>query len=404
MSTLSRDEHPTDLAHWRQIIFRRLFGAMAIICIPVYFTSVYLCMKQGFWSMVVVDTLAYLMLLALLLFPELEDRQRYLLGSLLCYGIGVAFIWAIGPTGAGFFWLFMFPLIATLLLGSRMGLASQGLAALTLIITAIAYGNHWLPWPPLPEYSLEIYLVVMLNFLVINAMLCFGTGYLTDKLAQSLERTNASRRATVLGLARVSSYRTSEKARHLDRIAIASEKLAEALLHSPHKPEELTPEFAEHIGLSATLHDIGMIGLPDSLQSKMLELTPSMEHDRYKHTQIGERLLADLQKEAPDCMLLELARDIAAYHHERWDGEGFPGKLRGKAIPLAARIVSLVDIFDDLLCHPDERLRMSFTEALAHLKGLKGTALDPLLVDTFLAEPGMKAIWEEPAIYRQGTD
>lgn len=99
MSKLSRDEYPTDLAHWRQIIFRRLFGAMAIICVPVYITSVYLCVKQGLWSMVVVDTLAYLVLIAMLLFPELEDKQRYLMGSLLCYGIGVAFIWSIGPTG-----------------------------------------------------------------------------------------------------------------------------------------------------------------------------------------------------------------------------------------------------------------------------------------------------------------
>ncbi|WP_372873291.1 HD-GYP domain-containing protein [Shewanella sp.] len=394
MSILSRDEHPTDLAHWRQIIFRRLFGVMAILCIPVYFTSVYLCMKQGFWSMVVVDTLAYLMLLALLLFPELEDKQRYVLGSLLCFGIGVAFIWSIGPTGAGFFWLFMFPLITTLLLGSRSGKAAQLLTALTLVITGIGYKNAWFPWPSLPDYSLEIYLVVVLNFLAINAMLCFGTGFLTDKLSEALDRTNASRRATVLGLARVSGYREMDKARHLDRIGLASERLAMALLQSPHKPDELTQDFVDHIGLSATLHDIGMIGLPDSLQSKMVELSPTMEKERYRHTQIGDSLLSDLQKEAPDCMLLSLARDIAAYHHERWDGEGFPGKLKGKAIPLAARIVSLVDIFDDLMLHPDERLRMPYAQAQVHLKGLKGTALDPLLVDTFQAEPGMKSIWE----------
>ncbi|MCL2917691.1 HD-GYP domain-containing protein [Shewanella litorisediminis] len=393
MSKLSRDEYPTDLAHWRQIIFRRLFGAMAIICVPVYITSVYLCVKQGLWSMVVVDTLAYLTLIALLLFPELEDKQRYLMGSLLCYGIGVAFIWSIGPTGAGFFWLFMFPLIGTLLLGRRIGIYCLMLTALTLTAMGLGFTAGWLPWPELPDYSLEIYLVVVLNFLTINVMLCLATGFLTDKLSDSLERTHASRRATVLGLARLSGFKDSDSARHLNRIARASELLTQALLRSPHRPDELTPEFAENIGLSATLHDIGMIGVADSLQSKQLTMTPAMETERYKHTLIGDRLLGELLREAPDCVLLAMARDIAAYHHERWDGEGFPGKLKGKSIPLAARVVALIDTVDDLLCHPDPRFRMTYEQALTHIKGLKGSILDPLLVDTFLTEPAMREIW-----------
>ncbi|MBT1443345.1 HD domain-containing protein [Shewanella sp. JM162201] len=398
MSSLTLDEQPADLAHWRQIIFRRMFTVLAIICIPVYFTSVYLCMKQGLWSMVVVDTLAYLTLLALLLFPEINDTPRYTAAGLLCYAIGVAFIWAIGPTGAGFFWLFMFPLVTTLLLGSSAGVKAQLLCVITLLFTGIGYYEGLMPWPPLPAYSLEIFAVVSVNFIAICAMLCFGTGYLTDRLSLALERTHASRRATIRGLARLSGLRSHGQGDHLDRIAAGSRALAQALERSPHRPDELTGEFIEHIGLSATLHDVGMVALPDILQNKLAQLTPSQELERVRHTQFGEKLLAELQAEAPDCLLLSLARNIAASHHERWDGDGYPGRLKGKAIPLEARIVTLIDTFDDLLCHPDERLRLGYEQALRHLKGLKGSMLDPLLVDTFLATPQMRDIWTQSQI------
>ncbi|QSX29071.1 HD-GYP domain-containing protein [Shewanella cyperi] len=373
------------LPQWRYTIFRRLFGFMAVFCIPVYVTSIYLCIAQGLWAMVIVDTLAYLLLLGLLFFPELSDRQRYLMGSGLCYGIGAAFMVSVGPTGAGWFWMFLFPLLTALLLGFSASIWAQVINALTLIAIGIAYQQQQLQWPPLPAYSTTIYFVVLINFMVLNAMLSLSIAFLMDKLSKSLEEAISSRQATVIGLAKLAEYRDNDTGEHLLRMAQYARLLATRLAGSHNPPDELTEEFIDYIGLASTLHDIGKVGIPDAILLKPGRLSDEEFETIKGHPQIGAGVLRDLQQYAPSCQLLLLGEQIASGHHEKWDGSGYPRQLEGKAIPLAARIVALADVYDALTSQRCYKRPYSHEEARQIIIEGRGKHFDPQLVDVFLS-------------------
>ncbi len=373
------------LNFWRRYIFKRLFGFIAILCIPVYITSVYLCFIANIWSMVIFDTLAYALLLIILFYPRLSDRLRYSLGCMLAYFTGIAFLISIGPTGAGFFWAFIFPPLTSILLGYRASLAAQLLNLISLMTIGFAYHGQWLDWPSLPEYNFFIWNVVVINFVVTNALLTLSIFYLIKKLSESLELTQASRKATVMGLAMLAEYRDNETGAHLTRMCQYSKLLARHLSLEKNPPAEITEQFINDISLSAILHDIGKVGIADAVLLKPGPLSND-EYEKIKaHSKIGEEVLHELQKYAPNCSFIQMGKEIASSHHERWDGTGYPYRLQKDAIPLAARIVALVDVYDALTSHRCYKNPVSHNKAVQLIYESKGTHFDPKLVDVFLA-------------------
>src|ERR1017187_3978359 len=113
-------------------------------------------------------------------------------------------------------------------------------------------------------------------------------------------------------------------------------------LHAAH----LTTAFIENLYRTAALHDVGKVGIPDAILLKPGKLTAEELVEMKKHCAIGAGTLATVLKRHPDNQFLRMGVDVARSHHEKWDGSGYPDGLRGKAIPLAARIVSLSDFYD----------------------------------------------------------
>ncbi|KZK66140.1 phosphohydrolase [Shewanella baltica] len=373
------------LPHWRRLIFERLFGFLALLCVPVYVTSVYLCVIADLWSMVVFDTLAYLFLLFLLYFPKLADSTRFGCGCFLGFAIGVGFLIAIGPSGAGFFWLFIFPPLVGIFLGSRASLYAQYLNGLSLVLIGLAYHFGWLNWPDIHGYSLGIWAVVVVNFIVTNAMLTLTITYLLGKLADSLDSTLASRQATVLGLAKLAEYRDNETGAHLLRMRQYSKMLAAQRLQADNPPAELNDDFIQDISLSAILHDIGKVGIADAILLKPGKLTPQEFEQIKAHPVIGGQVLRSLLEYAPQCTFIQMGQDIASGHHEKWDGSGYPLGLKGEDIPLSARIVALVDVYDALTSPRCYKRPFSHQEAIDLMIEGKGKHFDPELVDCFMA-------------------
>jgi HD domain-containing protein/IclR-like helix-turn-helix domain-containing protein len=126
------------------------------------------------------------------------------------------------------------------------------------------------------------------------------------------------------------------------------------------------------------LHDIGKIGIPDSILRKPGPLAPSEIETLRRHTILGERLLATTRS------LPKVVHDVVAYHHEHWDGGGYPYGLRGEEIPLAARIFAVADAFDALTHDRPYRKAVGFPDAMAEIRACSGTQFDPGIVDTFL--------------------
>ncbi len=199
--------------------------------------------------------------------------------------------------------------------------------------------------------------------------------------AQALIRT---RDAVIFGLAKLADSRDPETGDHLERIAGYSTTLAAALREHPQFRDQISSAFVRLIGLSAALHDIGKVGIEDRILRKPGPLTASERRAMQEHTVIGGTCLQQLERRLGSTNFLQMARQIAYGHHEWWNGQGYPYKLAGEEIPLAARIVAIADVYDAV------RTKRVYKEAVPHdqcvkiIRELAGKQFDPVIVEVWL--------------------
>ncbi|MGH7245222.1 MAG: HD domain-containing phosphohydrolase [Phycisphaerales bacterium] len=191
------------------------------------------------------------------------------------------------------------------------------------------------------------------------------------------ESVNA-RNTLIFALAKLAESRDTDTGLHLERIAAYSRVLAEQLRATM---PELTDEWIMNLQLASSLHDIGKVGIPDAVLLKPGRLTPEERLEIEKHPGIGADALNAILARQPGDELLRMARNIAANHHERWDGAGYPKKLKSENIPLEARIVSVADVYDALTSKRVYKPAMPHEEAVTMIVGGRGTQFDPVVVD-----------------------
>ncbi len=195
-----------------------------------------------------------------------------------------------------------------------------------------------------------------------------------------------SHKATVMSLAQITEFRDKDTGEHIFRIARGTELLAKELYARDLYLNELNNNLIEIIGLSSTLHDIGKVAMPDEILLKPGALTPQEFEIIKQHSEIGGKVLQSAIKYAgEDVDYLEAGRRIALYHHERWDGKGYPAKKAGTDIPIEARIASIIDVFDALLSKRCYKPAFTLDDCLSIIKEGSGTAFDPVIVDVFLS-------------------
>ena len=181
----------------------------------------------------------------------------------------------------------------------------------------------------------------------------------------------AREREIVMMLMKAAEHRDNETGNHVARVA----GFVSAIGHSLGLPEEQV----EQLSLASTMHDVGKISVPDSILLKPGPLTAEERHQMQHHAERGRRIL-----EGSSSSLMQLAAEIAATHHERWDGSGYPLGLSGEAIPLSGRIVAIADVFDALTSERPYKKAWSEAEALNHIRANAGSHFDPVCVDAFL--------------------
>jgi PAS domain S-box-containing protein len=207
-------------------------------------------------------------------------------------------------------------------------------------------------------------------------------------LLESYRKLQHARAATILGLAKLAEYRDEGTGTHLERIREYARLLAEEMARIPRYREYIDQRYIEDIYQSAILHDIGKVGIPDAVLLKPGELTGD-EFDVIKcHTLFGGDAITAIQAQIEGRTFLNIGREIAYSHHEKWDGSGYPRGLRGKDIPLAARIVAVADVYDALTTKRFYKEAFSHEKARQIILNLRGNHFDPEVVDAFLALEG----------------
>ncbi|MBY0397109.1 MAG: response regulator [Thermoleophilia bacterium] len=191
-----------------------------------------------------------------------------------------------------------------------------------------------------------------------------------------------ARNTLIFALAKLAESRDAETGQHLERIAAYCRVLAEQIRAA--RPE-LTDEWIVSLQLASSLHDIGKVGIPDAVLLKPGRLDAQERRVIERHPEIGAAALDAIIAHDRADALLKMARNIAASHHERWDGAGYPAGLSGESIPLEARIVSVADVYDALTSRRVYKPAVSHREAVAAITVGRGTQFDPLVVDALLA-------------------
>jgi HD-GYP domain-containing protein (c-di-GMP phosphodiesterase class II) len=188
------------------------------------------------------------------------------------------------------------------------------------------------------------------------------------------------RNALIFGLAKLADYRDTDTGRHLERIAAFSELLATEL-RTAHP--WIDRRWIERLRLASSLHDIGKVGIPDSILLKPGAFTPEERAIMQQHSIIGaDTLLCIRERLGPD-EFIDMGIEVALQHHERWDGTGYPGGLRGEEIALSARIVALADFYDALTSARVYKAARSHEETRQMILAERGRHFDPDVVDAF---------------------
>ena len=206
----------------------------------------------------------------------------------------------------------------------------------------------------------------------------------TRDLAQTVERLRLREDAMLNMLAMATDLRDHNTGDHIQRTTEYIRLIAEELLESPKDGYLLSRKQANDIIKSSKLHDVGKIAVPDHILGKPGKLTDEEFSVVKRHPAHGAKLLDQFVDAGGDIPFLAVARDIALYHHEKWDGTGYPFGRKGREIPLAARIVTIADVYDALISVRPYKKAFTHEQAVSIITGDRGRHFDPYLIDVFI--------------------
>lgn len=201
---------------------------------------------------------------------------------------------------------------------------------------------------------------------------------------EQVEEIADSQMATIFAMSKLAESRDDDTGKHLERTQIYCKILAQKLGEKEAYQNMIDADYVETIYYASPLHDIGKVAIPDAILCKPGKLT-SEEFDRMKtHTLRGSETLFIVAKRHPNNAFVNMGVDIARWHHEKWNGKGYPDGISGEAIPLCARIMAISDVYDALTSRRCYKEPFTHDKACEILQQDAGTHFDPNLVAAFM--------------------
>ena len=203
-----------------------------------------------------------------------------------------------------------------------------------------------------------------------------------DEISNQTRQVEQTQNAVIFGLAKLAESRDNDTGEHLDRIRSYVMILAKDLQY---RMEGLDDNYVRNLALASSLHDVGKVGIPDSILLKPGRLSKAEREVMELHTLIGGECLEAIQARlGTDNQFMQIAKQVAYYHHERWDGNGYPHGLAAEKIPVVARIVAVADVYDALTSKRPYKDPLSHIESKGIILSGSGSQFDPEVVAAFL--------------------
>lgn len=203
-------------------------------------------------------------------------------------------------------------------------------------------------------------------------------------VASQLQRITQLQQDIIITMANLIESRDGTTGEHVKRTTIYANLLAKKMRENGVYGEYLTPVFLDYLNKATPMHDIGKITVSDVILQKPGALNEEEYTQMKRHASEGGKLIRENMSRIVDKEFVDMAFDIAAHHHEKWNGCGYPDGLKGEQIPLSARIVAVADIFDALVSKRQYKEGMSLEQALAIMEKERGESFEPILLDTFI--------------------
>ncbi len=220
-------------------------------------------------------------------------------------------------------------------------------------------------------------------------------------LRTKTETISRMQNALIMVLADMVESRDESTGDHVRKTAAYTRIIMENLKRLGYYTDQLTDEFMYDVENSAPLHDIGKIAVSDVILNKPGKLTEEEFEKMKTHTTAGADILDQVITTVPDSAYLKEAKNLAEYHHEKWNGKGYPHGLSGEEIPLSARIMAVADVFDALVSERCYKKAFTFEDALEIIRKDAGTHFDPKVAEAFLsAQDEVRQVAEHFTVYR----
>ena len=203
----------------------------------------------------------------------------------------------------------------------------------------------------------------------------------------------------IITMADMVENRDSDTGAHVQKTSAYVRIILDGLKKKGYYKEKLTDKYISDVEMSAPLHDVGKINIPDAILNKPGKLTDEEFEIMKTHTTVGKKIMERAISTVQGENYLKEARNMAAYHHEKWDGSGYPDGLYGEVIPLSARVMAVADVFDALSSKRVYKPAMPMEKALAILNEGSGTHFDPKCIEVF-----MDSLDEVMAVYKKYQD
>ncbi|WP_024953626.1 CHASE2 domain-containing protein [Sulfurospirillum arcachonense] len=220
-----------------------------------------------------------------------------------------------------------------------------------------------------------------LHFFIINVIFIFLHYRDRQKFYKDLTKAHSS---AIDSMALVAETRDTDTGAHIQRTKKYMVLLAKYLCKKSIYKDTVNQDFIDLLYRAAPLHDIGKVGIPDSILQKPGKFTDEEFIIMKKHSEIGKNIIQNAMKNNEKNRFLKIAYNIAYYHHEKWDGSGYPCSLKGSEIPLEARIMAIADVYDALISRRCYKLSFSYDDSENIIINGSGTHFDPILVEAFV--------------------